>query len=486
MSVVNFIYPNDVKINFGLYPPLGISYLAAYIINKGYETRVFDMTFEDNLLEKLTKEKSIYAISITTPMSELGFKIASDIKKLNKENIVIVGGPHPTVVPEDCIKKPYIDFVVTGEGEITLYELLEAIRKGRGFDSVKGIYYKKNGKVARNPPREPIQNLDELPFPRQDLFPIDRYFKVRELREISLISSRGCYGDCTFCQPCVRMIFGHKFRLRSAKAIVDEIEHILKKYKADMVVFSDDTLGIKPHVEELCKEILRRKLDFYWRCQARINLDFETLKLMKKAGCIAISFGVESGDQGILDSIHKHTKVKQIKEVFRLCRKLGIFTNAFLMVGNIGETRESVYKTIELLREIKPFAISVSITTPYPGTHLFKEAKEMGYLREDMKWSELSHYSDSAHSLNLPTLSEREILNYRKLIKREFSKRGTLNRIEYVVKYFADVGAIAKAARFIIRRPGVILSSLKLMLLSIRLGEGVAFTNPKRTKVIGE
>ncbi|MFH0977829.1 MAG: radical SAM protein [Candidatus Woesearchaeota archaeon] len=479
---VNFVYPNDLSKNIGVYPPLGIGYLAAYLSNKGYQTRVFDLTFCKDWLSQLSQEPQIYAITSTSTLSSTAFRACLDIKRINKHNVVIMGGPHPTVLPEDTCKNPHVDFVVVGEGELTLFELCEAIIDSRSLAKVKGICFKAGSKVKKTAPRPPIENIDLLPFPRQDLFPLEIYFALRNIRELSIISSRGCYGDCTYCQPCLRAIFGKKLRFRSAKNVVAEIKQLKEKHNPDIIVFSDDTFGIGNHADMICEEIIRQKIDIIWRCQARVNISEKTLRLMKLAGCIAIAFGVETGDETILKNIRKYTKLDDVRKAFNACKRIGILAHAYLMVGNVGETKSSVLNTCMLLREIKPFSIEVHLTTPLPGTYLFDEAREKGWLKGKPDWSTLSYTEDTTLTLDLPTMSHEELLRSRHYIKECFGKIGYSNKLVYLVNYLADPASILRVIRFAIRKPKILITATSLMFKTVSSGVGVAFTNPSRLK----
>ena len=222
-------------------------------------------------------------------------------------------------MPESLLNET--DYIVEGEGEVTICELLHSLEGKMDIENVKGIWYKKNGVLKRTPQRPFIQNLDDLPFPARQLLPKE----YMNFGHTTISASRGCPFNCSFCQPTLRKLFGPVVRFRSPKNVVDEMEYLKTTFKIKHVKFQDDTFTArKQWVTEVCSEILKRKLKIRWDCNARVNtIDKELLTKMKEAGCTKVEFGVESGSQEILNSLNKGTTIKQIEDAFRYVKKLG-------------------------------------------------------------------------------------------------------------------------------------------------------------------
>jgi anaerobic magnesium-protoporphyrin IX monomethyl ester cyclase len=379
-------------------PPLGIMYLAAMLEKHNVEVTIIDTSFNQNwsiLKRNLQETKPDFVgISSVTPMITDAFKVAELAKKLDADCTTILGGPHATVVE---VVNPHIDFCVYGEGEVTLLELIEEVEAGGDLSKVKGIYYKDRDDLIRTPPRPPIENLSDLPFPAWHLLPTtEQYFKVNGRSGI-LIASRGCPFNCTYCQPTLRRLFGSKVRFRKPENVVDEIEMLVKHYNIKEFFFHDDTFTFnKSWVKELCDLIIERDIRLPWKCNSRVNtITQESLRTMKRAGCTGLSFGVESGSQEILDkALRKGIKLDEVRSAFKLCKEEGIDTKAFLMLGSPFETRESLRSTVQLIREIKPDLIDISRTTPLPGSDLFTISKELGILNVDEKSWTAYYYRD--------------------------------------------------------------------------------------------
>lgn len=369
-------------------PPLGLAYIASHIRKngKGIDARIFDGTFhsQEDIVKQVAEYKpDVAAISVQTATADISFDLAEKIKSENMDTTVIFGGPHPTIVPEETLKNKNVDIVVAGEGEETILQICMNLSR---LEKVKGIYFKQNGKIIKNPDREFIKDIDSIPFPAYDLLS-GEYFKGGGV----IMCSRGCAFNCSFCQPTLRKLFGTAVRFRSAKNVIEEIEFLMKKYKIRNFLFHDDTFTVnKAWVKELCSEIIARKLNIKWICKGRVNtVDRETLKIMKEAGCTDIEFGVESGSEKIRNEIlNKNVSNELIINAFRMCREAGIDTTAFLMVGSPHETKETLQETIELVKRIKPLHNVLAITTPLIGTNLYDYCVENNLILTASSWSD--------------------------------------------------------------------------------------------------
>ncbi len=475
-KTIHLVWPNDKNLGSAVLPPLGIGYLASYLVDKGFDVKIHDSTFSKRFF--FDKERAIYGIAIDTPILNVAEVAIKRIKKANKDNLIVAGGPHATTLPHSLMENKLVDYLTVGEAEETFHSLCDALLKGKPVKDIKGVYYRKGKKVVFTGPAPMVKDLDALPFPRYDLFPIDDYLGYKPIKELNMITSRGCPFDCIYCQPYLHNTFGRNIRFRSPKNVVDEMMEVKKKYKPHIIFFCDDFVNAK-YTRELCEEIIRRKVNIFWRCQARACLSKDVLKLMKKAGCMNIAFGVESGSQKVLNAINKKIKLDQVKKQFEDCRKIGMFAHAFLMVGSPTENWEDVRKTISFVDEIKPFSIYVCITTPYPGTHLFNKLLRENKLPKDIDWLAMHHFRDDAFHGDISEMSEEDVVKAKYLILSKFKKSSKLARAAYLTSYLGDgVGAL-KVASFVLGNPKVTFEISKALLFISKTGSGLHGTNPE-------
>jgi anaerobic magnesium-protoporphyrin IX monomethyl ester cyclase len=365
--------------------PLGLAYIAAVLEKNNIPVDVLDadalrMTNKDIEKTILELKPEIIGITMMTATFYISQKIIKLIKEVLPESLIIAGGAHPSSLPKQTLKSiPEIDIIVREEGEITFLELIKALKEKKPLNNVKGICYKENKDIVCTPPQSPIENLDSIPFPLREKFPLEKYKTHppygRKNPYMHLITSRGCPFNCAFCSKAV---FGKRLRTRSAKNVVDEVEYLVEKYGVKEIKFYDDdfTIDMK-RAEEICQEIIKRKINIVWSCTTRVNLINESLlKIMKKSGCWLISYGVESASQELLNSIRKGITIKQIKQAFSWTRKAGIRTLAYFMVGLPGETRKTIEESIQFAKELEPDFTNWSLTTIFPATDLKEMVKE--------------------------------------------------------------------------------------------------------------
>lgn len=371
--------------------PMGLACIAAYLKAKitDIDISVIDAWGENLEFEELEKritqtQADIIGIYMTSPRYDETKKTCEMSRRIHPKALIIVGGPHSSAVPAETLQEiPEINICAIGEGEITMYELV----KGYPLPEINGIAYRDGNEIKLTRPREFIKNLDELPFPARELFPIEKYKAQppfgRKMPWLFMVTSRGCPYQCAYCS---KDVFKDSFRALSPKKVCDEIEELISKYDAKEIYFSDDdfTLDMK-RAEGICDEIMRRGIKISWSCFTRVNLINELLlKKMKKAGCWIISYGVESGNQKILDNISKGIKIEQIISAFELTRKTGISTICSFMMGLPGETKETIRDTVNLVKRIKPTFIGCGVLIVYPGSRFFKffqQGKYQGKLR---------------------------------------------------------------------------------------------------------
>jgi radical SAM superfamily enzyme YgiQ (UPF0313 family) len=402
-------------------PPLGLAYLAAVLEKAGHEVKIFDMQVEKTTINDALKPfgPEVVGVYFSTPFFTDVIKVLTEVKQFNPKIVTMVGGPHPTVLPEETAKQECIDFVVFGEGEETIIELIQKY-KGKELTDIKGIAYKKNRKVIVNPPRPLIKNLDQLPFPAHHLLKIGEYSHplMHGRKIMSILTSRGCPYCCIFCN---KSIFGSYFRARSAKNVVDEIEILVKKYGIDEIHIIDDNFTVnRKRVIEICEDIIRRNLKIKWSTPNGIRADTvnrRLIKLMKRSGCYSLSFGIESASPKILESINKNIKLSTIKKVFKICRSEKIETIAFFIIGFPGETAEDIQKTIDFAKDIKPDVADFHTLIPLPGTPVYKYLKENDLLLEK-DWSKYSFHINPVYRTK--ELSKEEIAELYHRAYKEF------------------------------------------------------------------
>lgn len=370
--------------------PLGLAYLAAVLEENGDKVEILDaeaLRMSDQGITKYVSSSvvDVVGVTMTTMTYSVAVKTIKAIKSIS-DAMIYVGGVHPTAMPVETLKAvPEIDVVVIGEGETTIVELINAIENNEDLKNIKGIAYRDSEGISITDKRPYIEDLDTIPFPARHLLPMKLYrtkpSALDKLPIYSIVGSRGCPFRCTFCaQP-----FGKKYRYHSAKRICDEIEHLINDYDAKGINFKDDTFTLnRKHVTEICHEIIKRGINkkITWVCATRVNaIDKPLLELMKKAGCTMIHYGVESGNQRLIDSIHKGIKLEEVMQAFKLTREVGIVIGSYYILGLPSETREESLNTIKFAKLANPDWVSFTITIPYPGTELYNQLRNDGMIR---------------------------------------------------------------------------------------------------------
>lgn len=420
----------------GKAPPVNLGYIAAYLRDKKryYGISILDaealgMTFE-GIEDHIRKERpDVVGITSSTPAYISAIRISKVCKEIDPCIKTVIGGIHPSAFPTETAMEDTIDFVVAGEGEITFSELLNAIENKSEYKDISGIAYKQGARVTRNRPRDLIDNLDILPFPARDLMPNPLYSppptkRVSAFKTTSLTSARGCPYNCNFCSAHV--VWTRRYRYRSPKNVVDEIERCIADFNIREFAVTDELFTLnKERALAFCEEVLNRKLNIAWVCMSRAGqVDEQLLRLMKKAGCKEISFGLESGDEEVLSRIiHKKNTLETARQSIRLVKKTGIRTHASYMIGNIGETEETIRKTIKFAKELNTDIAAFFIATPLPGTELYDEALKSGYIRGGVDWNDFSPLSKGKPVISLPGLNSEDLLKWHRRAIREYYLR---------------------------------------------------------------
>jgi anaerobic magnesium-protoporphyrin IX monomethyl ester cyclase len=406
------------------FTPLGLGYLAAVLEKKQYKIDVIDcqalkFTYEEFRSELGKRKPDIVGITSTT----LTYKSALQIAKITKEAcpncLTLLGGSHVSFWDKEALEEcPSLDIVVRKEGENTMLELAERVETGKDYNDVLGITFRKDGKIVKNPDRAYIENLDDLPFPAHHLWPIERLRKHGTVI-FPLVTSRGCVYWCDFC-TAVRM-FGRRYRMRSQKSVVDELEYLQKTFGAFRFTFYDDAFTVdQKRVAEICREIKNRKMKIEWDCETRVDMvTKELLRSMKEAGCVAVWFGVESGSQQVLDAMRKGISPAQTIKAFKWAKEVGLMTVANVVLGFPGETKETIWETIKFIERLSPNDVGYYIATPYPGTPLYENVKNNGLL----KTNDFNKFDTATPVFEMGTMTGQELRDIRERAFQRFYLR---------------------------------------------------------------
>lgn len=371
------------------FPPLGLAYVAAAVEKAGFEVQVLDnyllkMPIADvkNLIKKLNPE--IVGITCSSATYHKCVETAAAVKEVAPHCKVVVGGWHPSYVPESMLEHPEIDYVVMGEGERAMVELATYLIKGERemiLGAVAGVAYKRGGKILKNTPKF-ISNLDEIPFPARHLLPMHLYERKMEFLDVEPVDImsiiRGCPFNCAFCET--RKMWGPTCRFFSPPRVVDEIKYMMDKYGSKGIYFINDNFTIrKRETIELCEHIKNEKLDIEWICDTRADMISEELLVkMREAGCKTIWFGVESGSPRILDRINKNITLEQTEKALKIVRKEGIQIAASFIMGVPGETIADMEATLKFAKKLNPDLCQFNVFIAYPDSSLYEEILQSG------------------------------------------------------------------------------------------------------------
>lgn len=435
----------------GVMPPLGLASIAAVLEQAGHRVRVLDTRAHRLDLPQArqrlrTMEPCDWVgISVSTPLAGGAMEVAAMVKAAWPRAKVVFGGVHPTVLPEEALAGGNVDIVARGEGELTMRELVD----GLPLDTIAGVSFRDAGGVRHNPPRELIADLDSLPMPAYHLLPMRLYRAaagaVRRTPAVSMLTSRGCVGRCTFCYR----IFGPTLRRRSPKSVLDEIAHLRQAHGIREIAFYDDTFtASRAYVREFCQLLRDRGLDLTWSCFSRVDtVDEELLTTMKSCGCHQITYGFESAAGEVLCNIGKRAGVEQARRTAEITRRVGITMRGTFMFGNPGETPQTLEQTMRYAIDLAPDLAVFNITTPFPGTEMHDWAVRNSLLRT-RDWAD---YNLAQVVMNLPTVSAEEIQNaYHRAYRRFYFRPGYIARRLASMRSWTDVKQAARALRGIL------------------------------------
>lgn len=395
--------------------PMGIAYLAAGLREAGYEVSCLDTVLEapyqetmvadhisrfgltyDQILARVREAKP-EAVGLSCIFSNQWPAVREISRRLRAEFpelIQLAGGAHPTFLSELCMRDAPLDFILRGESEESVVELLSRLKSGRPVAEVDGLVFREGDAVRVNPKVNFIADLDRLPFPAHDLLGPERYFKLAlpmaysflSPRNLPVVTSRGCPCSCSFCSST--HLWGKRYRTRSPENVLAELDYLRERFRIQEVKFQDDNLTVnKARAKKIFQGMIDRPYRLSWSTPNGIavwTLDEELLTLMRKSGCYEITMAIESGDQEVLNKlIKKPLKLDKVREVNRIARGLGISRTAYFIIGFPGETREQIMRTVKFARELKLHTWAIFIFNPLPGSQLFEECVKRGYITEE-------------------------------------------------------------------------------------------------------
>ncbi|MFC1904259.1 B12-binding domain-containing radical SAM protein [Chloroflexota bacterium] len=421
-------------------PPLGLGYLGAVLENAGIEVKVVDCLMEgwnnrvevaENIIrvglpfDQIDEIIRSYGPDIVgvnnlfTKQRENAHKIYELAKRADSSIITIAGGAHPTVMPELVLADKNVDYVVLGEGDDTILDLVNVIEGKSDISSLDGVGYTENGLIRVIPKTKFITDLDRLPFPARHLLNMEKYFGLKashgtrkKERFSPIVTSRGCPAKCTFCSA--HRVWGRKFRQRSPENVIEEMKHLKEKYGIEEIMFEDDNVTLNVgRAEKLFDLMIEEKLNFVWDTPngvAAFALNEKLLDKIKKSGCYSLNLALESGNQYVLDNIiKKPVKLERAKQLVRYAQHIGLGVKIYLIMGMPGETKEQIWDSFLLAKVLGIFTPFISIATPYPGSELYEVCRKNKYIPDDFSLDDLFIRSFSISTENWTGEEIREI-----------------------------------------------------------------------------
>lgn len=358
--------------------PIGLYYLAGVLNEAGISVNIMDFNVESpTRSEFVSRLRALKPRIVGVTSYTFNFSVARDIieeiKRVDHTIITTMGGVHASAIPEKILQDtPALDYIVVGEGEQTFLELCSKIMRGEDISRVKGIAFRNEGRVTVNPPRELIEDLNELPFPDRELLPLKMY-------PVTLVqTTRGCPYNCIFCQ--INRFYGRRTRQRDPRRVVDEVDQLMGKYGIEKFFFFGDSFTFRQDwVEEFCEEIGKRGLKLQWACETRVdNVSLPLLRNMRKAGCREVQYGIDYGDEAVLKNLGKEISLGCIKDAVHWAKEAGLFTGGFFIFNVPGEDESTMDRTFDLIQDVPIDAMEVNLLTPYPGTPLWESPERYG------------------------------------------------------------------------------------------------------------
>lgn len=412
---------------------LGLAMIAAVLRVDGHTVEVLDIQLlgltESEIVIEL-KKRDYEALGIGGLSNSFRHirNIIHYSKSIKPHIPVVAGNMVVTASPQLFMQHTEADIGVVDEGERTAVELFRVLQAKKDLKNVAGILLREKNEIVRTPPRERIQDLDSLPFPAWDLFPMGLFFQRRLSKfgyAINTSTTRGCPYDCFYCSRS----FGRKVTYRSAENIVSEIVFLKEKFpQIDHVLLGDDLfMTNKARNERFCNLMIEKEIGVTWTAAARVDLvDEATLRLMKRAGCVHISFGLESGSQSMLDAMNKRVKVEQSERAIEIVRRAGFQPHGSFIIGYPGETRETLAVTLDFIQRTKLPPVKFFFATPYPGTRLYEIARQRGLIRDELQFLESLAENSKDLLVNFTEFSNQELCELKKWAEEETFRRTTI------------------------------------------------------------
>jgi len=378
--------------------PFFLAYAAALLKKSGEEISLIDAIAEGMNYEIFQDKLKAYGPDIivleaSTPSFENDIKVIKEIKLSLDSCRIVLSGPHASVFAGDILREhEFIDYILVGEYEYILFDLINCLKKNSGFDEVSGLAYRENNKVKISKRRPTISKLDDLPWPFREGLPIYNYndgFCGLAVPNVQVLASRGCPYQCSFC-ILPQAIYGENVhRKRMPARVIDEIQYLLKEYNFKAIYFDDDVFNVdRNYVFAICRKLRERNINTPWAVMAKVDLmDKNLLVEMRNSGLYAVKYGIESADQNVLEFCRKKLDLDKAKEIIKTTKNLGIKVHLTFCLGLPKENRRSIGKTIDFIDEVEPDSLQISFATPFPGTDYFSYVKDNGYLLSE-KWSD--------------------------------------------------------------------------------------------------
>ena len=416
------------------YYPIWLAYSAGAAEQAGHDVRLVDAP-ADRYSHKWVStfvegfQPDLVVVDTSTPSIDNDARVVQQIKEIVPHAVAGLVGPHVSATTVETLKAyPWLDWVAVEEYDQTVCDLAAALESGKSWNEVAGIGWLSDGEVKINPRQEWLQDLDSLPFVsevyKRHLNFKNYFYAITRWPVVTIISGRGCPYKCNYCMY-PQTLHGHQYRTRSPENVAAEIEFIEKNFPGAKEIFiEDDTLTLhKKRVVKLCEEIIRRGLKIAWTCNARADVDYETLEIMKAANCRLLCVGIESGDQKVLDNVDKGIELHQVRDFFKAARRADMLVHGCFMAGNRGETRETMEKTLELAKELNPDTAQFFPLMVYPGTKAYEWAAEENLIVADSYKDWLT--PDGLHStvVDRPDLPHAEVVDFCNRARREFYLR---------------------------------------------------------------
>ena len=443
-----------------LYFPMWLAYAAGVLMENGFDVDLVDAPADGyvlyDIIERVKKyQPDLIVLDTSTPSIYNDIDVAGQLKDICSDAFVALVGTHVSALPEESLKiDQRIDAVAIHEYDYTILDLANTLKKRGNLQDILGLSFRQKGKIVHNSRRQYIENLDKLPFVSKvykKFLNIKNYFNPNALYPmVTVTTSRGCAFRCTFC-VYPQTLTGRHFRLRSVENVVDEMKYIVENFpQAKAIFFEDDTLTAnKKRCNDLADFIIKRKINISWTTNARVGLDLETMRKMKKAGCRTLCVGFESGSQIILDNMKKNVKIKRMTDFMKNAKKADILIHGCFMAGLPGETKKTMNQTLELAKRLKPDTAQFYPVMVYPGTEAYDWYKERGLIATDdfSKWITPGGLHNTV--IRTEDLSSEELVRFCDDARRAFYLRPTyfFYKAKQMIKNPKEIKRNVKAAR---------------------------------------